>query len=113
MKQKDSRKQYDVYVDLQILNDEELDMHISSLKLDCAHGPNTLYSGTILSSLLMIATAEKNSRSAAKEVAATNQLALETLKLTRTTIRLWWTAIIIAAVSVIIGVAGLLVGIFL
>ena len=103
------------FADQTQMSDAELDDHIKTLK-DSMHQLNSYGTHAVATVLVMlrIATDEKNSRSAAKQVEASNNLARETLNLTKQTIYLWRIAIgvgVFAAafsgVGVIIGIIGI------
>ena len=93
------------FADQTQMSDAELDDHIKTLK----HSAHQHRSGwgrddAAVLAMLQMAIAEKNNRSAAKQVEASNNLARETLNLTKQTIRLWWTAIALATISIVIAI---------
>lgn len=98
------------YSDLSEMSDSALDEYIGAAREHCRdQKKNTVNSLTEATRLLQMALAEKNSRSAAKQVEAanvlaqeTNQLARETLLLSKQTILLWWLAIGLAVISIAI-----------
>ena len=85
------------------MSDVELDDYIKTLRYTALHYKTRwVDDDATLLATLRIATDEKNSRSAAKQVEASNNLARETLTLTKKTIALWWMAIALATISIVI-----------
>ena len=103
------------FADQTQMSDAELDDHIKALKHTVdEHSIYGVRDAATVLVILRIATDEKNSRSAAKQVEASNNLARETLNLTKQTIYLWRIAIgvgvfaaVFSGVGVIIGIIGI------
>ena len=95
----------DRFADQTQMSDAKLDDHIKTLK-HSAHQYKVSWGedDATLLAMLRMATDEKNSRSVAKQVEASNNLARETLNLTKKTIILWWTAIALATISIVIAI---------
>ena len=105
----------DRFVDETQMSDAELDDYIKTLRHTALHYKTRwVHDDPTLLATLRIATDEKNNRSAAKQVEASNNLARETLNLTKKTIYLWRIAIgvgvfaaVFSGVGVIIGIMGI------
>ena len=103
------------FADQTQMSDTKLDDHIKTLKHSAhQHRRGWGRDDDAVLVMLQMAIAEKNSRSVAKQVEASNNLARETLNLTKQTIYLWRIAIgvgvfaaVFSGVGVIIGIIGI------
>ena len=95
----------DRFADQTQMSDAKLDDHIKTLKHSAyQYKISWGEDDATLLAMLRMATDEKNSRSVAKQVEASNNLARETLNLTKKTIALWWMAIALATISIVIAI---------